>query len=357
MNSSTAPWSRHLDGRPLYWACQVAFWGAFWILDIPIVGEDGRFVYPWNVFAFHAWEAVSGILLSHAWRGVMRSRNWHAAPLNRVVWRLLAGSVIVALVHQLISGWPRLAPADFLPWPSMAILVADFALIDSVKMVGWTAVYFGFHSHEQLAAMRLHQSEVASASRAAALASLRAQVHPHFLFNSLNTLRHLIDEDPKLARDTVTQLSKILRYSLRHGETSLVPLRDEWEAVEAYLQIESARFEQRLRLSTDIEPASLDYSVPPLLLQTLVENAVKFGVSPSENGADIRIESRLRGSNLIVTVSNSGKLTADDSTMGLGLSNARQRISLLFGEEASLDLREHEGHVIATVILPTTPRT
>jgi LytS/YehU family sensor histidine kinase len=202
--------------------------------------------------------------------------------------------------------------------------------------------------------MRLRQSEVASASRAAALASLRAQVHPHFLFNSLNTLRHLIDEDPKLARDTVTQLSKILRYSLRHGETSLVPLRDEWEAVEAYLQIESARFEQRLRLSTDIEPASLDYSVPPLLLQTLVENAVKFGVSPSENGADIRIESRLQGSNLIVTVSNSGKLAADATIMGLGLSNARQRISLLFGDEASLDLREHEGHVIATVLLPTT---
>jgi LytS/YehU family sensor histidine kinase len=98
----------------------------------------------------------------------------------------------------------------------------------------------------------------------------------------------------------------------------------------------------------------LDYSVPPLLLQTLVENAVKFGVSPSENGADIRIESRLQGSNLIVTVSNSGKLAADESTMGLGLSNARQRISLLFGDEASLDLREHEGHVIATVLLPTT---
>jgi hypothetical protein len=357
MNSSNASWSRHLNASPLYWACQVAFWGAFWLTDMPEINDFGHLTYPLERFFFHAWEFVSGILITHVWRGWMRQHNWHLSPLDVVIWRLVFGCLILAFVHQLVSGWPRVSPSASMPFHIVAVVAIDFLLIDAVKMVGWTSVYFGFHSHQQLASIRLRQSELASASRAAALASLRAQVHPHFLFNSLNTLRYLIAEDPKHARDTVTQLSKILRYSLRHSETSLVPLRDEWEVVEAYLQIESARFEQRLCLNTDIEPESLDHLVPPLLLQTLVENAVKFGVSPSETGANIRIESRLQGPNVILTVSNSGALVFNANTTSLGLSNARQRLALLFGDEASLELREHAGWVIATVILPITLRS
>lgn len=355
MNPLIAPLLRHWRARPLYWGCQLAFWGVFWITDLPEFDEAGRLSYPLDRFFFHGWECLSGILLTHAWRSWMRERNWHIASLNAVVWRLVLGSLVLAIVHQFISVWPRITPSASLPGHILVVLIVDFVLIDAVKIVGWTAIYFGFHSHEQLTSMRLRQSEIAAANRAAALASLRAQIHPHFLFNSLNTLRHLIDEDPKIARDTVTQLAKILRYSLQHSETSVVPLRDEVEAVQAYLDIEGTRFEQRLRVHTNIEPNTLEYSVPTLLLQTLAENAVKFGVNLSDEGTDIQIDARLQGSNLILIVSNKGHLVTSETTTGLGLFNARQRVSLLFGEAASMDLHEENGRVVAKVILPSAP--
>jgi LytS/YehU family sensor histidine kinase len=183
-------------------------------------------------------------------------------------------------------------------------------------------------------------------------------VNPHFIFNSLNSLRALIDEDPARARQSVTQLANLLRYSLQSGQLETVPFEDELRVVNDYLALEQVRHEERLRLWLDIAPDTLALPVPPMLLQTLVENAVKYGISTRPEGGEIAIIARCEGGALRLTVTNPGEVataatTARAASTGLGLHNAAERLRLLFGERATLQLwAETPSLVVAEAVLP-----
>ena len=186
---------------------------------------------------------------------------------------------------------------------------------------------------------------------------MKSQLNPHFLFNSLNSLRALVLEDPPRAQDAVTQLAAILRYHLQSGERSLVPLAEELATVEQYLALELIRFEDRLTIERAIDPEALPCLVPPLSLQSLVENAVKYGVSRDTGAAVIRVAARVHEERLDISVRNTGALRAESASAstGLGLTNLRTRLRLLFADRASCELSEPEtGWVEARMILPAT---
>ena len=205
--------------------------------------------------------------------------------------------------------------------------------------------------------MEIERYQAQTALAEAELRGLRSQLNPHFLFNSLNSLRALVVEDPPRAQEAITQMATILRYHLQSGERSLVPLAEEIGTVELYLALELIRFEDRLTVEREIDPDALVFFVPPLALQTLVENAVKYGVSHDEGAGVIRISAKLNAGRLVVSVRNTGALrgaVSTDST-GLGLSNLRTRLRLIFAANASLELREPErGWVEASLFLPAT---
>jgi LytS/YehU family sensor histidine kinase len=191
-------------------------------------------------------------------------------------------------------------------------------------------------------------------------------VNPHFLFNSLNSLRALIDEDAPRAREAVTRLANMLRYSLQSGQLETVPLEDELRIVADYLALEQIRHEDRLRVRWEIadEVSAGAVAVPPMLLQTLVENGVKYGVGTRREGGELRISARFEGATLRLQVTNPGDLgepvsaaaARAGSSTGVGLRNASERLKLLFGDRASLTLRsEPAGCVTADVVLPLNP--
>jgi LytS/YehU family sensor histidine kinase len=188
------------------------------------------------------------------------------------------------------------------------------------------------------------------------LRALKSQVNPHFIFNSLNSLRALIDEDPARARKAVTQLANLLRYSLQSGQMETVPFEDELDIVNDYLALEQVRHEERLRLRLDIAPEALHLRIPPMLLQTLVENAVKYGISPRHEGGEIAIIARNSGGSLRIQVSNPGEVARDAqaTSTGVGLHNAAERLRLIFGDGATLRLRsEHKpDQVVAEAVIP-----
>jgi LytS/YehU family sensor histidine kinase len=185
------------------------------------------------------------------------------------------------------------------------------------------------------------------------LRALLAQLNPHFIFNCLNSLRALIVEDPPRAQTMVDQLSSILRYSLKSGSVETVPLRDEIEAISAYLKLELIRFEDRLQVSMDIDPATLAAEIPPMLLQTLVENGVKHGISRLAQGGEIRVVSRVEPAGLRLQVINSGQLTPAGNTTHIGIDNARERLRILYGAAASLALKNLDSKsVLAEVSVP-----
>jgi LytS/YehU family sensor histidine kinase len=211
---------------------------------------------------------------------------------------------------------------------------------------GWMWIYDWTH-------IRLRREKLV---RDAQLRSLKAQLNPHFLFNSLNSVRSLISENPQGAASMVTGLSEILRYSLTADRKDTVPLADEICVIDEYIAVERLRFEERLRIERAIDPRALSVLVPPMIVQTLVENAVKHGVANVPGGGGVRVDVYLTGDRLNIVVRNTGRFKTATDGEGFGLQNASERLRLLYGQRASLTVREETNvdgeHTVAELVLP-----
>jgi LytS/YehU family sensor histidine kinase len=190
----------------------------------------------------------------------------------------------------------------------------------------------------------------------AELRALRAQVNPHFLFNALNTIGFLVQTSPVRAHTTLIKLTALLRGVLRSTE-SAIPLGDELDLVTAYLEIESARFEERLQVHIDVPEQLRRLHIPPLVLQPLVENAIKHGVSKSRAGGEVRIAARRSPGTIILTVANTGATAsefqiAQGRRRGVGPTNIEQRLRHHYGAAARLTLSSGQAGTIAEVIIP-----
>jgi LytS/YehU family sensor histidine kinase len=252
------------------------------------------------------------------------------------------------------------------PWNRSYSVMAGFVGVwmqASFTAVGWLCAYFFYHVFDRLNRLQVEQLKLVANVKEAELRALKSQLNPHFLFNSLNSLRALIDEDAPRARETVTRLANMLRYSLQSGQLETVPFEEELRIVQDYLALEQIRHENRLQIRWDVtdEPSIAGVPVPPMLLQTLVENAVKYGISPRRAGGELHIGARIEGAALHIRVTNPGDLAEPasvpaaraGSSTGVGLRNASERLKLLFGDRASLTLlAEPAGCVTADVLIP-----
>ena len=185
--------------------------------------------------------------------------------------------------------------------------------------------------------------------------TLRAQLHPHFLFNCLNAIAALLRRDPRLAEATLMSLSELLRLTLSQSERQEIPLREEMQLVERYLEIQQTRFADKLHVEREIEPAALDCLVPALILQPLVENAIRHGIEPAEKSGLVRLTARGGNGKLILTVEDDGVGLvggASKNGTGIGLTNLRARLESLYGTTQALELvpRREAGMLVRAEI-------
>ena len=184
------------------------------------------------------------------------------------------------------------------------------------------------------------------------LNTLKGQINPHFMFNSLNNIRGLMLEDVDRARNMLTSLSETLRYSLTKSNVNSIALEDELEMVENYIDISKIQFENRLQFETNIDKTSLNTQIPPMIIQMLVENAIKHGISNLKEGGKVKLLTSIENGQLLIEVTNSGKLSSSPNSTQLGLKNIRQRLKLLYGEAATFSIKELGNKVVATIIIP-----
>ena len=217
----------------------------------------------------------------------------------------------------------------------------------------WTMIYFTFHYFE-----RYNKSlKYEAAAKEIELRNLRSQLNPHFIFNALNSIRALVDEDPTKSKNAITQLSNILRNSLSVDRQRLITLAEEMETVKDYLELESIRYEERLKTRFDLDPASGQYLIPPLMIQTLVENGIKHGISTLKNGGTISIASKVSGESLVIQIRNAGQYVNGKSGRmeGFGLRNTEKRLELIYGDQATFRIsNETKRTVLTEVTLPKT---
>ena len=335
-----------------YWRFQILWWLAYAAIGLAINIAFGE--RPGPVVAVHIiWVAVS-IGLTDAFRGIIDRRR---RP-DRSVWRmwpvLLGGTVVIsALQTAMIVGLTSTILPTSNSAPSGGWAVTAIASLGYGMLLGtgiWTGLYARFAERQQ---QQEHELKLRAAASEAELRALEAQINPHFLFNCLNSIRALIAENPAKAQEMITRLANIFRYNLHREPSHTVPLSSEVEAVSDYLALESVRFEDRLRVQFAIDQEASRSAVPSMLLQALVENALKHGIAPRPSGGDLVIRARHSPEATTIEVENSGQLGAESPEAGVGLANTRERLRILYGERASLQLRNRDdGHVVATVLIP-----
>jgi signal transduction histidine kinase len=229
----------------------------------------------------------------------------------------------------------------------------DWLLMTYTTVVGFTYA-IGYHREAQ--ARAVHEAQLQANLMEARLKTLEAELHPHFLFNTLHAISTLVHTDPDAADRMISRLSDLLRLTFDRSGAARVPLQEELEFLQKYLEIEQTRFQDRLSVHYTIDPATLDAEVPRLILQPIVENAIKHGVSPRSGPGLVQIGSRVDGDRLWLEVRDNGVgLSGSARTQfrsGVGLANTRDRLECLYGEAQKLEFSETEGGLTVRIAVP-----
>ncbi|MEO6328121.1 MAG: histidine kinase [Ginsengibacter sp.] len=217
----------------------------------------------------------------------------------------------------------------------------------------WLLLYMVWHFVEKNRKDQLDKLTLEKTVKELELKTIKSHINPHFIFNSLNSIRALVDENPERARTAITELSNILRSSMKAEKMETVPLHKELDLVKDYLALEQMRFEERLKVELKINEDTLEQPVPPMMLQTLVENAIKHGISRQINGGFIKICSDFNGKNHELVVQNSGHLNGDVNVDGFGIKSTQDRLRFLYQGKATFEIKNIDGEMVESkVIMP-----
>jgi len=344
------------DKNRAFWLLQGGGWGAYLLLRAlgGLANSMGvAFVLPTLIVTATGFSLT--LLMAAAYRRIIRMK-----PV--FVWTLTVA--IVAAASALFSVLEVWAHATFYEpgWQPRGVEFLGAILLDLAVLGAWTGLYYGVNYYLLLADQSRRMTTVAAQANSAQLEMLRYQLNPHFLFNTLNSISTLVLlKDTARANAMLSRLSSFLRYSLVGGLEGMATVAQEAEALKLYLDIERTRFEDRLRTRFDIAPNAMDARMPSLLLQPLVENAVKYAVTPMEEGADIHIDARLMGDRLVITIADTGpglgaargpagEIPVSAQGTGVGLANIRERLVQAYGEDQRFEVEDNEPHGLIVLI-------
>ena len=298
---------------------------------------------------------VIGLLVSHLFRNFIVRHDWLQMGIGQVFPRLLFGSLVMGVLAVCM----QILVHDIFFDDLESILshtreeILGISLNWSVLLLLWSLFYFAHHYFALSRVQEIRNLRLVTSMREIELSNLRNQLNPHFMFNAMNSIRALVDEDPKRAKKAITELSSILRNSLLAGRKRIITLEEELQVVDAYLGLETIRFEERLRVHQQIDPDALKCMIPPMMLQTLVENAVKHGISKLTQGGDLHIMANIINEKLLINIKNTGNYDpGNGSVTGIGLRNTRKRLNLLFGGEAELKINNMNDVVVTRIRIP-----
>ncbi len=222
-----------------------------------------------------------------------------------------------------------------------------------ILMSLWLLLYMVWHYLERNRKDEIDKLSLEKTVKELELNTIKSHINPHFIFNSLNSIRAMVDENPQRARTAITELSNILRSSMQVEKMETVPLQKELDIVKDYLALEHMRFEERLKIEMDIDEDTLEQPVPPMMLQTLVENAIKHGISKKIKGGVVKIISRYTDHNFELVVQNSGTIDEELLPEGFGLTSTRDRLKFLFQGKAQFQIKKINGsEVQAKIVMP-----
>lgn len=344
-----------------YWICQLGGWGAnfaisvFFYLTLSVRKVDYFFI-------LITIGVLLGILFSHLMRMVIKEYKFLEKPLQRQI----ISFIIITILFAIIYACADVAFSKMLslkdnngPKISLANEITRNTINNFFLLLIWNLIYYTYHYVERNRKQEVNTLKLQSMVKELELKTIKSHINPHFIFNALNSIRALVDENPTRARTAITELSNILRSSMQAEKLETVPLEKELNIVKDYLALEKMRFEERLNIEMDIDENTLNQPVPPMMLQTLVENAIKHGISKKIDGGIIRVVSDFVGNQHQLLVQNSGQLNgyvngkAMPNGQGFGISSTQDRLNLLYQGKAKFDIKNLTSEIVESrIIMP-----
>lgn len=303
---------------------------------------------------FFIMEAILCLCMTHAFRSFLKHYRWLQLSMAKLIPGILLSVFVLGLIIYFLK-IPVSILLGYTNWrddfdiEQLTGLTSIYAFIFFL----WSVIYFTYHYFERYNKSLKYEASMHEIE----LNNLRSQLNPHFIFNALNSIRALVDENPSKSKQAINQLANILRKSLTSEKQGLTKFDDEMKIVKDYLGLETIRFEERLRTEFIIDPGSHQFLVPPLMIQTLVENGIKHGISKLKEGGLIQLRTSVINDHLKIQIRNSGHLHngVKRSKGGLGLKNTIQRLKLIYGDRSSFKIaNENNNFVLTEVIIPQT---
>lgn len=391
-----------------YWLCQITGWGLWGLIIVYFnfvvwgdrLREQGG--QKENLISLAIF-LIFGILITHLLRFILKKTNWLSFSINRIVLLSIisVGATGTALHYgsdfvEKHSGYSyenyvinkRLDRAkkmesqfglSSLAYYKNPVLLGDSSIQKGIseikKTTGWSRnkkgewvreyrsdvygiyynslliaiwmlIYIVYHYVERNRNNELDRLKLETTVKALELKTIKSHINPHFIFNSLNSIRALVDENPQRARRAITELSNILRSSMQAEKSETVTLESELEIVKDYLALEQMRFEERLRIEFDIDEDTLQQQVPPMMLQTLVENAIKHGISKQIKGGFVKVIARFTDNDLELLVQNTGQLSGKPNGDGFGIKSTQDRLNLMYQGNAVFDIGNLDAQLV-----------
>ncbi len=332
--------------EPQFWWLQTAGWLLYPVFIHLTYTPTDRLISNWHLAVYYAWEGFLGFVLSLALREVQR-RLWHKA-----IWLgMIIVFLSVAVAAEIWTLGKLLIYQEYFPdvlvkdlWTTAAEWYPNSLTI----LAAWSAIYYGFKYRNTLVDRERSLLAAQTAAKDAQLRMLRYQLNPHFLFNTLANICALIsDNKADLAKKTTMEISEFLRYSLANDPLQTNNLKDEIHVLQLYFNIEKIRYANRLNYRFDLAPDTLVCRIPSMILQPLVENAIKYAIAPSLSQGTIVVSSYIREKSLILSVKDDGpgqNLTSHSDGAGIGMKNTRERLTSFYGNQHSLQLLKAQPH-------------
>lgn len=339
-----------------YWVFQFGGWGLFALINVFFALLFNS--YEANILQRILFFMEIGIIFSHFMREVILRSSLLLKDLRQQILTFLLLTIAFSFFITCVASpfehlFQLRVNAEGKPVSYLSLFITNLISFIPLLLI-WNAVYFMYHFVMKTRKQEMDTIKLEALVRQLELNTIKAHINPHFIFNALNGIRALIDENPVRARKAITELSNILRSSLSAEKAETVPLQEELKIVKDYLALESMRFEDRLTIAFDVDERTLNNPVPPMMVQTLVENAIKHGISKQMKGGVIKIVSAIKDNQHELLVQNTGHLNGfAKHGRGFGISSTKDRLNLLYGERASFEITQVDATLVeARVQMP-----
>jgi two-component system, LytTR family, sensor kinase len=333
-----------------YWLCQIGGWGIYGLYETWVNFLSGRDVLSESKFT--VFFVLYAIIITHLYRVfIIQKFQWFNLPLKLLVNRVAIASLIIGSllsIYMCVSAMILGERAEFHFYFFLVFLTATMSW-----SLSWNLIYFLWKYINSNRELEIEKIKMQMSLKDLELKNIKLNLQPHFIFNALNSIRSLIFENQDKAREAVMQLSNILRNSLITEKEELVLLEKEMKIIEDYLALESIRYEERLIVKYNINNNCLSTLVPPMMLQTLVENAVKHGISQSSNGGFINIDVFENiNSKTTIKIENTGNYSPEESSEStkFGLNASLIRLNYLFGKLATFSVWNSGNNSVLTIL-------